>query len=151
MKSTSVETPVTQAMSKVLASTYTMLLKTQHHHWNVEGPRFKALHEHFQVLYEAHFLEVDELAERIRALGGFPPGTLKEFLEISSVKEAVALRGEKAMLEDLITGYQALVGDLKKLWKAAEKEDDPVTQGMAENSILAHEKTVWMLKSMLVE
>ncbi|MCX7801267.1 MAG: DNA starvation/stationary phase protection protein [Fimbriimonadales bacterium] len=140
---------VVQALTKVLAGTYAIMLKAQHHHWNVEGPRFKELHDQFQVLYEAHFLEVDALAERIRALGGFPPGTLKEFAELSSVRESPGLRGEDAMIQDLVEGYQALVEDLRALWKATDEAGDPVTQGMAESSILAHEKTIWMLRSML--
>ncbi|MEJ5169450.1 MAG: DNA starvation/stationary phase protection protein [Fimbriimonadales bacterium] len=140
---------VIQALIQVLADTYAMMTKTQHHHWNVEGPRFKELHDQFQLLYEAHFLQVDELAERVRALGGFPPGTMKEFAEISSVKESPGIRGEDAMIRDLIEGYEALIADLKKLWKATDENLDPVTQGMAESLILAHEKTVWMLRSML--
>ncbi|MFN3683369.1 MAG: Dps family protein [Fimbriimonadaceae bacterium] len=140
---------VIQAWIQVLADTYAMMTKTQHHHWNVEGPRFKELHDQFQLLYEAHFLQVDELAERIRALGGYPPGTLQEFSQISSVKESPGLRGEDEMIRDLVEGYEALIADLRKLWKATDDQADPVTQGMAESLILAHEKTVWMLRSML--
>ncbi|MCA1947544.1 MAG: DNA starvation/stationary phase protection protein [Armatimonadetes bacterium] len=141
--------PVIQALIQVLADTYAMMTKTQHHHWNVEGPRFKELHDQFQLLYEAHFLQVDELAERIRALGGYPPGTLQEFAQISSVRESPGLRGEDAMVRDLVGGYEALIADLRRLWKATDEHGDPVTQGIAESLILAHEKTVWMLRSML--
>ena len=141
--------PVTDAMKKALADTYTLYLKTQNYHWNVEGARFRSLHLMFEEQYTALAAVVDETAERIRALGEKAPGTYAEFSKLSSIKEGNSDFDENQMVRDLYTSHQSMIATLKKVATAAEKAEDKVTEDFAIGRIADHEKTAWMLKSSL--
>lgn len=139
--------PVTEALKKALADTYTLYLKTQNYHWNVEGARFRSLHLMFEEQYTALAAVIDETAERIRALGEKAPGTYAEFAKLSSIKDGDSSFDENQMVKDLYNGHQSVIATLKKVISAAEKAEDKVSEDFAIGRIADHEKTAWMLKS----
>lgn len=136
-----------QALEEVLASTYTLLLKTQNYHWNVEGPNFKALHELFEVQYNDLFAAADELAERIRALGSKVDGTPEAFSKLSKIKKGDKNLNAAAMIDDLVSSNETLVKSLEAGVKTAQDEEDEGTADMFIGRLKAHEKAIWMLRS----
>lgn len=141
--------PVTDALKVALADTYTLQLKTQNYHWNVEGPLFRSLHLLFEEQYNELFAAVDVIAERIRALGEKAPGTSSEFAKLSKIKEGKAEADEFEMVKDLFQTNHQIVENLKKGVEKAEKADDPATADLLTSRIAAHDKAAWMLKSVL--
>lgn len=141
--------PVTDALKRLLADTYSLQLKTQNYHWNVEGTHFRSLHLLFEEQYNDLFAAVDVIAERIRALGEKAPGTYSEFAKLSKIKEAQADAEDMAMASDLYTSNQQLSQSLKKLIEIAEKADDAATADLATQRLATHDKAAWMLKSSL--
>lgn len=135
------------ALSALLADTYVLMLKTQNYHWNVKGPRFVALHELFEQQYRELFEAVDEIAERIRAIGELAPGTYAEFTELTSIEEKKGSQSADEMVEDLKRAHETVAATATKLRKAAE--DDDVTQDLANERQQVHEKAAWMLRSLL--
>lgn len=139
---------VAEGLSHVLADTYTLYLKTQNYHWNVEGPRFRALHLMFEEQYTGLQAAVDELAERIRALGDYAPGSFSRFAELASIKEA----GGKPpaaddMVKQLIADNVSLGQGIQKVISTAEDSGDTVTADMLTARLQEHEKTAWMLRA----
>jgi starvation-inducible DNA-binding protein len=141
--------PVTEALKRVLADTYTLYLKTQNYHWNVEGRHFHSLHLMFEGQYNELALANDEIAERIRSLGEKAPGTFAEFAKLSSIKEASSELDENQMVKDLYQSNVALTQTIKKALSAAQKADDEGTTDLLVVRSKAHEKAAWMLKSSL--
>lgn len=143
---------VTKGLSKCLAETYALYLNTQKCHWNVEGPDFASLHHMFEEQYEILEDYVDVLAERIRGLGAYAPGSFIEFEELSNVPqiEGLALIPEK-MIKILLKGYEILTHSMKEAMEIAEKEDDAGTADILLGQIEQHDKTVWMLQSTIKE
>lgn len=141
--------PVTDALKKILAETYGLMLKTQNYHWNVEGPEFASLHTLFETQYGDLFAAVDTLAERIRALGEKAPGSYTEFKKLSSSSEAIANADATQMLKDLHESNSILALQLKKGLAMADKAGDDATVDLFTQRIAVHDKAAWMLKSSL--
>ncbi|WP_421781206.1 Dps family protein [Kiloniella litopenaei] len=139
---------VAKKLSKFLASTYTLYMKTLYYHWNVTGAQFHSLHALFEQQYEGLHKAGDELAERIRALGHFTPGTFKAYLELSSVEEDEALPKEaQQMVENLLKDNETCSKEARDVLKTAETAGDEVTVDMMVARMAAHDETAWMLRS----
>lgn len=136
-----------EAASRLLADSYTIYLKTHNFHWNVTGPMFTTLHTLFETQYTELALAVDEIAERIRALGGRAPGSYKEFGRLARVKDATGTPSAKDMVQELVSDLAIIVETAKELFEAAEAADDPATVDLATRRIEVSEKNAWMLRS----
>ena len=140
---------IAKGLSKLLADTYTLYLKTHNFHWNVTGPMFQTLHLMFEAQYTELALAVDVIAERIRSLGFPAPGTYKQYSELSSIKEEQGIPKAQEMIRILVEGQEAVVRTARSLYSAAEKADDEATADLLTQRIQLHEKTAWMLRSLL--
>lgn len=142
---------IADGLSHLLADTYTLYLKTHNFHWNVTGPMFQTLHLMFEVQYNELALAVDLIAERIRALGFPAPGSYSAYGKLSSIKEETGTPGAKAMIKQLVEGQEAVVRTARKVFPAAEKVSDEPTCDLLTQRMQQHEKTAWMLRSLLEE
>jgi starvation-inducible DNA-binding protein len=133
----------------VLAESYSLALKTQSYHWNVTGPNFQSLHSLFEVQYTDIATAIDEIAERIRALGDKAPATFKAYSKLSTIKDGNENFSAKEMVNDLIKDQKTIVKTLKKLADSADSVDDEVTEGLAVDRMKIHEKNIWLLQSSL--
>lgn len=140
---------ITEALNAVLADTYTLYLKTHNFHWNVTGPQFHALHQMFMDQYTEMWGAVDLIAERIRALGFFAPGSYRAYASLTSIEESEETPNATTMIEELVAGHETLVKTLRKAFAPAEKGNDQATLDLLTQRIQLHEKTAWMLRSML--
>ncbi len=140
---------VAHGLSKLLADTYTLYLKTHNFHWNVEGPMFQTLHIMFMGQYTEMWNALDLIAERIRALDHYAPGTYSEFIKLSSIKESKAIPKALKMVEELIQGHEAVIKTTRSIFDAAEKAKDQTTMDVLTQRLDIHEKTSWMLRSLL--
>ena len=140
---------IAAGLSRVLADTYTLYLKTHNYHWNVTGPQFNDLHAMFMVQYTELWTAVDLIAERIRSLGHFAPGTYKAFAELSSIKEEDGVPAATRMLENLLVGHETVARTCRDNFPAAEKASDQPTMDLLTQRLQVHEKTAWMLRSIL--
>ncbi len=142
---------IAQGLSRLLADTYTLYLKTHNYHWNVTGPMFQTLHTMFETQYTELALAVDLIAERIRALGVPAPGTYAEFGKLSAVKEDSD--GPKAtdMIKRLVDGNETVVRTARSVFPAAEQAKDEASADLLTQRMQVHEKTAWMLRSLLEE
>lgn len=136
-----------QNLEKLLANSYLLYLKTQNYHWNVVGENFKALHQLFNEQYDELALAVDEIAERMRALGAKVEGTFENFSKLSKIKSGNKNFSKNEMLQDLISGHEIIVEELKSAIGVAQKEDDEGTADLFIGRIKAHEKAAWMLSA----
>lgn len=139
--------PVVLALEQALADTYALALKTQTYHWNVTSPNFYSLHKLFEEQYDDAHEAVDDLAERIRALGAPAPGGLRAFLETTRISDATETMEAKEMLPDLTASHEVLAGTLKHGIAAAEQAGDAATADMLTARLTAHDKHAWMLRS----
>jgi starvation-inducible DNA-binding protein len=139
---------ISQGLSHLLADTYTLYLKTHHFHWNVTGPHFNSLHLMFEGQYTEMALAVDLVAERIRALGAFAPGSYKQFAKLTSIEEEVSVPIWQEMVKQLAEGHQAVVKTARKLLPIVGENDDEGTGDLLTQRIALHEKTAWMLRSL---
>jgi starvation-inducible DNA-binding protein len=140
---------VVEALSKLLADTYTLYLKTHNYHWNVTGPMFNTLHTLFETEYTEYALAVDEIAERIRAIGARAPGSYTEFAELASVKEDRGSPPAMEMISNLVADQEATVASARKIVEVAEAAGDQATADLGVRRIETHEKNAWMLRSHL--
>jgi starvation-inducible DNA-binding protein len=141
---------IADRLGGVLASSYTLMLKTQNFHWNVTGPNFGPLHELFGAQYAELFAAVDALAERIRALGPFAPGSYAAFGRLSRVEDAPASPpGYKAMIADLARDHATLSAQCAELREFADDAGDTATGDLMNGRIELHDKTAWMLRAHL--
>jgi starvation-inducible DNA-binding protein len=140
---------ISQGLSKLLADTYTLYLKTHNFHWNVTGPMFQTLHLMFETQYTELALAVDVIAERIRSLGVYAPGTYKQFAALSSIKEEDGIPKAQDMIRLLVEGQEAVVRTARSLYASVEKANDEATADLLTQRIQLHEKTAWMLRSLL--
>lgn len=140
---------IAHGLSRLLADTYTLYLKTHNFHWNVTGPMFQTLHLMFETQYTELALAVDLIAERIRALGIFAPGTYREFAELSSIKEESKRPSATEMIQLLVEGQEAVVRTARSLFPAVERAQDEPTADLLTQRMQLHEKTAWMLRSLL--
>ncbi len=140
---------IADGLSHLLADTYTLYLKTHNFHWNVTGPMFQTLHLMFETQYNELALAVDLIAERIRALGFPAPGTYAEFGKLSSIKETAGVPKAEDMIRLLVEGQEAVVRTARSIFPAVEKVNDEPTADLLTQRMQVHEKTAWMLRSLL--
>lgn len=140
---------IAEGLSRLLADTYTLYLKTHNYHWNVRGPMFQTLHVMFETQYNELALAVDAIAERIRALGVLAPGTYQEFQRLSSVKEQVGGIDAKEMIRDLVLGQEQVVKTARATFPVVESAGDQVSADLLTQRMQVHEKTAWMLRTLL--
>ena len=140
---------VIKTLSVLLADSYLLMLKTHNYHWNVTGPHFGALHTMFQGQYEELFAAVDELAERLRALGEKAPGSFADFTKLSKLKEETGNPAANDMIQNLADDHETLAADADAVFKAATEVGDDATADVAIERMQLHQKTVWMLKAHL--
>ena len=142
---------ISKGLSHLLADSYTLYLKTHNFHWNVTGPMFNTLHLMFEGQYTELAIAVDLIAERIRALGSPAPGSYAEFADLTSLKEAKGVPKALDMVDQLVQGHEAVARSARKVFPAAEKGTDEATCDLLTQRIQLHEKTAWMLRSLLEE
>lgn len=140
---------IAEGLSRVLADTYTLYLKTHHYHWNVTGPQFRSLHLMFEEQYQELWAATDEIAERIRALGEYAPGTYAEFSKLSSIQEDNSVPNANQMVKNLVKGHETVVKTARDLFASASEASDEVTADLMVQRMQASEKTAWMLRSMV--
>jgi len=141
--------PTTEALSRLLADSYLLYLKTHNFHWNVTGPMFTTLHTLFETEYTELALAVDEIAERIRALGAVAPGTFAAYGKLASIQEAEGVPKATDMIRELVADQAKLVAAAKAVVEAAEAAGDDATADLGIRRIQIHEKNSWMLASHL--
>jgi starvation-inducible DNA-binding protein len=140
---------IAEELSRLLADSYTLYLKSHNYHWNVTGPMFQTLHLMFEVHYNELALAVDEIAERIRALGHPAPATYREFTQLASIEEDETLPDATGMIRNLVAGHEAVLATARGVVGAADEAADVATADLATRRIDIHEKTAWMLRSLL--
>lgn len=140
---------VADGLSKVLADSYTLYLKTHNFHWNVTGPQFQTLHLMFEQHYNELALAVDGVAERIRALGFPAPGTYRQFAALSSIREEEGIPKAPDMVRLLVEGHEAVARTARSVFSTAEEANDQPTCDLLTQRMQVHEKTAWMLRSLL--
>lgn len=140
---------IAEGLSRLLADTYTLYLKTHNYHWNVTGPMFQTLHTMFETQYTELADAVDIIAERIRALGFPAPGTYSEFVELSSISEAKGVPAAEDMIKSLVEGQETVVRTARTVFPAADGAHDEPTADLLTQRMQIHEKTAWMLRSLL--
>jgi starvation-inducible DNA-binding protein len=140
---------IAEGLSHVLADTYTLYLKTHNYHWNVVGPMFNTLHLMFEQQYNELALAVDLIAERIRALGEPAPATYREFLQLSAVDEDDDRPTAEEMIRRLMVGQETVARTARSMFDVVERANDEPTADLLTQRMQVHEKTAWMLRSML--
>ena len=140
---------IAEGLAKLLADTYTLYLKTHNFHWNVEGPMFNTLHLMFMEQYTELWNALDQIAERIRALGFPAPGTYAEFARLTSIEERPGVPEAMEMVRRLVKGHEAVARTVRSGFPAAEKGGDEATVDLLTQRLQIHEKTAWMLRSLL--
>ena len=140
---------IAEGLSRLLADSYTLYLKTHNFHWNVTGPMFSTLH----TLFEQHYTElataVDEIAERIRALGVAAPGSYRQFGELSSIPEETGVPNAEEMIRQLVQGQEAVVKTARSIFPIVESARDEPSADLLTQRMQIHEKNAWMLRSLL--
>jgi starvation-inducible DNA-binding protein len=148
----SAQTAETQQMlNAILADEFVLYVRTLNCHWNVRGMQFHSLHAFFEELYEESFKMIDDLAEKVRSVGGFAMATMEEYLGNSRIKEQVAPPGDpRMMIADLAAGHEAVIKHLREAFHMVkEKFDDPSTENFVADLLEKHEKVMWMLQTHL--
>ena len=140
---------ITDGLSHLLADTYTLYLKTHKFHWNVTGPMFQTLHLMFETQYTELALAVDLIAERIRALDVLAPGSYSEFTQLSSVEEGAGTPNAQEMIQKLVEGQESVIRTARSLYPVVNGAADEPTADLLTQRIQIHEKTAWMLRSLL--
>jgi starvation-inducible DNA-binding protein len=136
-------------LSRLLADTYTLYLKTHNFHWNVTGPQFNTLHTMFELQYNELALAVDLIAERIRALGFPAPGSYKAFAGLTSLSEAEGVPSAVEMIQQLVKDQEAVVRTARSIFPVVDEAHDEPSADLLTQRMQVHEKTAWMLRSML--
>jgi starvation-inducible DNA-binding protein len=138
---------IADGLKRLLADSYTLYLQTHNFHWNITGLQFRELH----LMFEEHYTElataVDDIAERIRALDFPAPGTYKEFVELSSIKEVEGVPSSADMVTLLTQGHEQVIRTCRKVLKVAQEADDESTASLVSDRMVVHEKTAWMLRA----
>ena len=140
---------IAHGLSKFLADSYTLYLMTHNFHWNVTGPHFNTLHTMFMAQYTEQWAALDLIAERIRALGHPAPGTYKEFVNLASSKEVSGALKAMEMVRYLVNAQEATAKTARGLFPIVDKANDQPTADLLTQRIDVHEKTAWMLRSLL--
>ena len=142
---------IAEGLSALLADSYTLYLMTHNFHWNVTGPQFNSLHNMFMAQYTEQWNALDIIAERIRALGFPAPGTYKEFVALASIKEVAGVPRATEMVRHLVAAQEATARTARKLFPVVDEANDQPTADVLTQRIDIHEKTAWMLRSLLEE
>ena len=142
---------IAEGLSGLLADSYTLYLMTHNFHWNVTGPMFNTLHVMFMQQYTEQWNALDLIAERIRALGVPAPGTYKEFVKRATIKEVEGQPKAKEMIAHLVAAQEAVARTARKLLPVVDKANDQPTADLLTQRLDVHEKTAWMLRSLLEE
>jgi starvation-inducible DNA-binding protein len=142
---------ITDGLGHVLADTYTLYLKTHNFHWNVTGPMFQTLHLMFETQYNELWQATDLIAERIRSLGHFAPATYSQFSRLSSIEEPDGVPVATDMIRQLVAGHEAVARTARELFPTASEAGDEASADLLTQRIQLHEKTAWMLRSLLAQ
>ena len=142
---------ITGGLARLLADSYTLYLKTHNYHWNVTGPQFNTLHTMFETQYTELAVAVDDIAERIRALGFPAPGSYAAFAKLTSVAEETGQPSAEEMIERLVAGQETVVRTAREVFPLAEAANDQPTADLLTQRMQLHEKNAWMLRSMLAD
>jgi starvation-inducible DNA-binding protein len=142
---------IAQGLSKLLADSYTLYLKTHNYHWNVTGPLFNTLHTMFETQYVELATAVDEIAERIRALGHAAPGSYRAFAKLTSIEEETGTPSAEEMIRQLVIGQETVVKTAREVFHLADEASDEPSADLLTQRMQLHEKNAWMLRSMLGE
>src|SRR5574343_801060 len=142
---------IAEGLSRLLADSYTLYLKTHNFHWNVTGPMFQTLHVMFMGQYTEIWNALDMIAERIRSLGYPAPGSYKQFVALSSIPEEEGVPKAKDMVRQLVAGQEAVTRTAREVFKVVEKANDQPTADLLTQRMEVHEKNAWMLRSLLEE
>lgn len=142
---------IAEGLSRLLADSYTLYLKTHNFHWNVTGPMFSTLHTLFEQQYTELATAVDEIAERIRALGVFAPGSYRQYSELSSIQEETGNPVASEMIKQLVEGQEAVARTARSVFPLTEDAHDESTADLLTQRMQIHEKNAWMLRSLLEE
>ncbi|PZN30184.1 MAG: DNA starvation/stationary phase protection protein [Proteobacteria bacterium] len=140
---------IAKGLSKLLADSYTLYLKTHNYHWNVTGPMFNTLHQMFEEQYTELAGAVDAIAERIRALGHPAPGSYRAYAGLTSIEEEDGVPDAKDMIRQLVIGQEAVVRTARELFPTVEAAKDEPTADLLTQRMQVHEKNAWMLRSLL--
>jgi starvation-inducible DNA-binding protein len=140
---------IAQGLSRLLADTYVLYLKTHNFHWNVEGPMFQTLHTMFMTQYTEQWNAIDPIAERIRALGHYAPGSYKQYVKLATVKETEGVPKAEQMVRQLIEGQEAVARTARSVLPLADDANDQPTLDLLTQRLDIHEKNAWMLRSLL--
>jgi starvation-inducible DNA-binding protein len=140
---------IVDGLSRLLADTYTLYLKTHNFHWNVRGPMFNTLHQMFMVQYTELWTAVDLVAERIRSLGADAPGTYSAFARLTSIPEAEGVPAANEMIRQLVQGHEAVIRTARSIFPVVERGGDEASADLLTQRLQVHEKTAWMLRSLL--
>ena len=140
---------IAHGLSALLADSYTLYLMTHNFHWNVTGPQFNSLHQMFMAQYTEQWNAIDIIAERIRALGHPAPGTYKEFVKLASIKEVEGVPNANDMIRHLVAAQEATARTARKLFPLVDAANDQPTADVLTQRLEVHEKTAWMLRSLL--
>jgi starvation-inducible DNA-binding protein len=140
---------IVHGLSKLLADTYVVYLKTHNFHWNVEGPMFQSLHQMFMEQYTETWNAIDLIAERIRSLGEYAPGTYKQYSKLTRITETDGVPKAEQMVQLLIEGQEAVVRTARELLPVADEANDEPTLDLLTQRMQVHEKNAWMLRSLL--
>jgi starvation-inducible DNA-binding protein len=142
---------IAAGLSSLLADTFTLYLKTHNFHWNVTGPMFRTLHIMFEEQYNELWTATDLIAERIRSLGVFAPATFKEFSRLATIKEEDGVPQALQMVRQLVDGHETAARTARSVLETAENASDAPTADLLTERLQVHEKTAWMLRSLLAE
>lgn len=142
---------ISKGLSALLADSYTLYLMTHNFHWNVTGPMFNTLHVMFMQQYTEQWTALDLIAERIRALGYPAPGTYREFVNLATIKEVEGVPKATEMIRHLVSAQEATARTARKLFAVVERASDQPTADLLTQRLDVHEKTAWMLRSLLEE
>lgn len=142
---------IAAGLSALLADSYTLYLMTHNFHWNVTGPQFNSLHNMFMTQYTEQWNALDIIAERIRALGYPAPGTYKEFVKLASIEEVEGVPKATDMIRHLVAAQETTARTARKLFPMVDAANDQPTADVLTQRIDVHEKTAWMLRSLLEE
>lgn len=140
---------IAEGLSRVQADTFALYLKTHSFHWNVTGPMFNTLHTMFMTQYTELWTALDEIAERIRALGYPAPGSFSQFSALATVKEEPGVPKAQDMIRQLVEGHEAVARTARAVFPTAEEANDQPTADLLTQRLQIHEKTAWMLRSLL--
>lgn len=140
---------IVQQLSHVLADSYLLYMKTHNFHWNVEGPMFNTLHLMFMDQYTEMWNALDLIAERIRSLGSYAPGSYKKYVKLSQIEESEENIPAQAMIQQLLQGHETLTKTIRQAFPLAEEAKDESTCDLLTQRLQVHEKTAWMLRSLL--